>query len=94
MAFGTASDLAGMVGIDLLAAAIAAPEMSAGRLRAAGKNVRDGAAMRGQNAGAMRRKVAVREAAQDVRNLDHGWRPGLQAGHQPVEDGFERVPLR
>jgi len=90
MAFGTAPVPAGMAGIELLAAAIAAPEMSAERLRAAGKNVRDGAAMRGRNACAMRRKVAVREAAEDVRNLDHGWRPGLQAGHQPIEDGFER----
>ncbi len=72
MAFGTASVPAGMVGIDVLVATIATPEMPAERFGAAGQNVRDGAAMRGRNSRAMRRKVAVREAAEDVRNLGPG----------------------
>ena len=43
MAFGTAPVLAGMVGVDLGAATIAAPEVSAERFRAAGKDVCNGA---------------------------------------------------
>jgi len=46
MAFGTAPVLAGMVGVDLGAAMIAAPQVSAERFGATGKNVGDGAPVR------------------------------------------------
>ena len=77
MAFGTAPVLAGMIGIDLGAALLAAPEVAAERFGAAGYDVGDGAPMRRQHrrapfAGIMSRQVVVREAAEDVRNLDHG----------------------
>jgi len=38
----------------------------------------------------MDRQVAVREAAEDVRDLDHKRCPTSEAGHQPVEEGLER----
>jgi hypothetical protein len=31
----------------------------------------------GQNPRTMRQEIAFREAAEDVRNLDHGWCPAL-----------------
>src|SRR5208337_3538594 len=77
MALGTAAVLAGVVGIDFLAAPLAAPEVPAKRLHAAGNNIGDGAPVRGQNPRAVRHKIAFREAAEDVRNLDHGWCPAL-----------------
>ena len=56
MAFGTAAVPAGMVGITFGAALAAAPKVPAKRLRAAGKNVGDGAPVRGQNPRAMRQR--------------------------------------
>ena len=38
----------------------------------------------------MSRQVLVREAAKDVRDLDHDGSAASEAGHQSVEDGFER----
>ena len=71
MAFGTAPVLAGMVGVDLGAAMIAAPQVSAERFGATRKHVGDGAPVRRQDGRAMRRQIVVREAAEDVRDLDH-----------------------
>jgi len=51
---------------------VAAPEVSAERFRAAGKDVGNGTPMRRQHRRAMRRQVVVREAAEDIRDLDHG----------------------
>ena len=74
MAFRTAPVLARMVGVDFVAARIAAPEVPAERFGAAGQNVGDGAPMRWQHRCAMGRQVIVCEAAQDVRDFDHGRR--------------------
>src|SRR5262245_51798381 len=60
-----------MVGGDVGAALIAAPEVSAERFRAASQDVGDGAPVRGQHHRAMRQQVTLREAAEDVRDLDH-----------------------
>ena len=79
-----------MVGVDLGAAAVAAPEMSAERFRSAVEDVGDGAPVRWQNRPAMRRQVVVRKAAEDVRDLDHDRSLGSEAGHQLVEYAFER----
>ena len=38
----------------------------------------------------MRCKVAVREAAEDLRDFDHGSGPGSEAAHHLVEERFER----
>ena len=38
----------------------------------------------------MSRQVFAREAAKDVRDLDHDGADASEAGHQSVEDGFER----
>ena len=86
-----------MVGIDLGAARVAAPEAPAERFGAAAQNVGDGAPMRRQHrrapfASIMSRQVVVREAAEDLRNLDHGRCLPSQAGHQLIEDAFERCP--
>jgi len=93
MTFGTAPVLARMVGIDLGAARITAPEVPAERFGATGHDVGDGASMRSQHrrapfASIMSRQVVVRETAEDVRNLDHGRYLPSQAGHQLVEDAF------
>jgi len=93
MTFGTAPVLARMVGIDLGAARITAPEVPAERFGATGHDVGDGASMRSQHrrapfASIMSRHVVVRETAEDVRNLDHGRYLPSQAGHQLVEDAF------
>jgi len=61
-----------VVGEDLGAALVTAPEMSAERRGAAGKNVGDGAPMRRQHRRTMDRLVVIREAAEDFRDLDHG----------------------
>ncbi len=66
-----------MVGIDFGAALAAAPKVPAKRLRAAGKNIGDGAPVRGQNPRTVHRQIAVSKAAEDVRNLDHSWCPAL-----------------
>ena len=42
----------------------------------------------------MSRQVVVREAAEDVRNLDHGRCPPSHAGHELVENTLERGPGR
>jgi hypothetical protein len=46
--------------------------MPAERLSAAGKDVGDGAPVRRQHRRAMDRLVVIREAAEDLRDLDHG----------------------
>jgi hypothetical protein len=38
----------------------------------------------------MSRQVVAREAAKDVRDLDHDGSAASEAGHQRVEDAFER----
>ena len=78
-----------MIGIDFGAAVVAAPEVSAERFGAAGHNVGDGALVRWQHRAAMRRKVAVREAAEDIRDFDHGVGPGSEAA-QSLLDGRRR----
>ena len=60
-----------MVGVDLGAAMIAAPQVSAERFGATGKNVGDGAPVRRQYGRAMRRQIVVRETVEDLRDLDH-----------------------
>jgi hypothetical protein len=72
MAFRTAPVLAGMVGIDLGAARVAAPEVPAERFGTAGKDVSDGAPMRRQHRRPMRCQIVVRKTAEDIRDLDHG----------------------
>lgn len=37
----------------------------------------------------MGRQVAIREAAEDIRDLDHGQCPASEAGHQLVDDPLE-----
>jgi hypothetical protein len=91
MALGATAVFAGMIGIDFGAAAIAAPDVSAERFGAAGHDVGDGALVRWQHRAAMRRKVAVREAAEDIRDFDHGVSLGSEAAHQLVEEGLERA---
>src|SRR4249920_4151456 len=70
MASRAAAVLAGVVGVDLAAAVIAAPQVSAERVRPAGKNVGDGTPMRGQHRRAMPRQIVVREPAEDVSECD------------------------
>lgn len=72
MASGTAPVAAGMVGVDLGAARLAAPEMAAQGRAAAGDDVGDGAPVRGQHAGAVPCHMVVREAPADVGEIDHG----------------------
>lgn len=55
-----------------MAALIAAPQVSAEGLGAAGQDVGDGTAMRGWHRRTMGRQIAVREPAEDVGKLDHG----------------------
>jgi hypothetical protein len=50
----------------------------------------DGAPVRRRHRLAMSRQVLAREAAKDVRDLDHDGSSASEAGHQSVEDGFER----
>ena len=59
------------IGVDLGAAMIAAPQVSAEGFGATRENVGDGASVRRQDRRAMRRQIVVREAAKDVRDLDH-----------------------
>src|SRR5262249_54256399 len=92
MALGAAPVFAGM--INLGAALIAAPEVSAERFGTASQDVGDGAPVRWQDRSTMRRQVALREAAENVRDLDHGGCAALEAAHQFVEDGLERGSRR
>ena len=64
--------------------------MSAESLDAAGKDIGDGALMRWRHRRAMGRQVVAREAAEDVRDLDHGGTTGSEAGHQSIEDRSQR----
>ena len=79
-----------MIGEDLGAALVATPEAAAERLGAAGLDVGDGAPMRRRHRRAMGRQIFAREAAKDVRDLDHGGSAASEAGHQFVEDASER----
>ena len=90
MTFGATSVLAGMIGEDLGVALFATPEPPSKNLGAAGLDVGDGAPVRGRRRSAMSRQVLVREAAKDVRDLDHDGSAASEASHQSVEDGFER----
>jgi hypothetical protein len=72
VALGTAPVLARVVGEDLGTALVTAPEVAAERLGAAGKDVGDGAPVRRRHRRAMDRLVVIREAAEDLRDLDHG----------------------
>ncbi len=90
VAFWTTPVFAGMVGEDLSGALVAVPEMSAESLGAALLDVGDGALMGWQHQCAMGRQVIAREAAEDVRDLDHDGATASEAGHQFVEDASER----
>ena len=94
MALGAAPVLAGMVGVNLGAALIAAPEVSAEGFGAAGQDVGDGAPVRWQDRRAMRRQIAVRETAENVRDLDHSGCAASETAHQLVEDSLERSSRR
>jgi hypothetical protein len=98
MAFGTAPVFAGMVGVDLGAAFITAPEVSAERFSTAGHDVGDGAPMRSRHrspfCNIMNSQVVVRKAAEDVRDLEHDRRLPSQVAHHLVENALERGPGR
>ena len=72
VAFRTGSVFAGVIREHLVAASIAAPQVSAEGLGPASQDVGDGTAMRGWHRRAMGRQIAVREPAEDVGKLDHG----------------------
>jgi hypothetical protein len=80
MAFWTTPILAGVIREDLGGTFVAAPEMSAESLGAAGKDIGDGALMGWWHRRAMGRQVIAREAAEDVCDLDHGGTAGSEAG--------------
>ena len=90
MTFGAAPVFAGVIGEDLGVAFVATPDVSAERLGAAGHDVVDGAPMRWQHRRAMGREVVRREAAEDVRDLDHGQAAASEAAHQSVENATQR----
>jgi hypothetical protein len=90
MAFGTTAIPAGVIREDLSGALVAAPEMSAESLSAAGKDIGDGALMGRQNRRAMGRQVVAREVAEDVRDLDHDGVATPEAGHQLIQDPSQR----
>jgi hypothetical protein len=90
MAFWTTPILAGVIREDLGGALVAAPEMSAESLGTAGKDIGDGALMRWRHRRAMGRQVVAREAAEDVRHLDHGGAAASEVGHQSIEDLSQR----
>jgi hypothetical protein len=85
--------LARVVGEDLGAAMIAAPQVPAGLFAPAGENAGDGVAVRGQHRRAMCRQIAFREAAKDIRESGHDQpqlsEAGSQIGHLRVEGGLE-----
>jgi hypothetical protein len=72
VAFGTGAVFAGVLREHLVAALIAAPQVSAAGLGTASQDVGDGTAMRGWHRRTMGRQIAVREPAEDVGKLDHG----------------------
>ena len=74
MASGTAPVLARMVGEDLSATAVAAPEVPAELLGPAGEDIGNGTPMRRQHRRAMGRQIVPRKAAQNIRERDH-YRP-------------------
>jgi hypothetical protein len=90
MAFWTTPILAGVIREDLGGTFVAVPEMSAESLGAAGKDIGDGALMGWRHRRAMGRQVIAREAAEYVRDLDHGGIAGSEAGHQSIEDRSQR----
>jgi hypothetical protein len=66
--------------------------VSAQGLGPARQDVGDGAAVRRRHRRAMGRLVAGSEAAEDVRDLDHG--RSSEPGHEPVEEPAQRGPGR
>ena len=90
MAFWTTPILAGVIREDLGGTFVAAPEMSAESLGAAGKDIGDGALMGWWHRRAMGRQVIAREAAEDVRDLDHGGTAASEVGHQSIKDLSQR----
>src|SRR5882724_12400121 len=90
MASRAAAVLAGVVGVDLGAAVIAAPQVPAERVRSAGEDVGDGTPVRGQHRRTMGRQIVLREAAEDIRECDHDWSTGSQVDHELVEGRLER----
>ena len=90
MAFGTTPVLARVPGEHRGGAAIAAPEMAAEGLGAAGLDGGDGTQMGRRHRRAMGRQIPIREAAEDVRDLDHGEPAGSKAGRQLIEKPSER----
>ncbi len=90
MAFGTTPVLAGVIGEDLGAALIATPEVSAEGFGSARQDIGDGTLMGRQHRRAMRREVGGGEAAEDVRDLDHGGAAASEAAHQSVQDTTQR----
>ena len=90
MAFGTTPIFAGVIREDLGGARVAAPKMSAESLGAAGKDIGDGALMGWRHRRAMDRQIIAREAAEDVRDFDHGGTAASEVGHQSIEDRSQR----
>ena len=79
-----------MIGERLAVARFAAPDLAAKRGGAAVEDVLDGAPMRRWHRRAVGPQALVREAAEDVRDFDHGRPAGSEADRQPVENAAER----
>jgi hypothetical protein len=70
-----------MIGVDLGAAVIAAPQVPAERVRSAGEDVVDGTPVRWRHRRTMGRQIVLREPAEDIRECDHDWSTRSQIGH-------------
>lgn len=79
----TAAVAAAMVDMDLAAAAVASPDLPAERLGSAGKDVGDGAPMRGGHHGAMGGQIGFGEPIKDRLKIDQ--RVGSEAGHDLIQ---------
>lgn len=94
MALGAAPVATAVVGIDLGAAGGAAPEMSAQLRGPAGRDVGQGAPMRGKHRRAVTIEVGRTETANDVRDVDHDGATLSEADHDLVEEASQRRPGR
>ena len=74
---------AAMVDMDLAAAAVASPDLAAERLGSAGKDVGDGAPMRGWHRCAMGGQIGFGEPVEDRLQIDQC--AGSEAGHDLVQ---------
>ena len=94
VAFGTAAVFAGVVGEDLGLAMVAAPQLPAESLSAAGDDVGDGPAVRSRYRRAVGFEVSAGEPTHHVGQLDHGRGPRSQPGHQLIDNVSELGPDR